>query len=153
MSKYLKNKNGEYICSNANCNFIVKDKKNISTMFYHMKKHEGKLPYECAVCSKDFMQKKSLEIHKLTHTEQKDLYKCPFKGCSYETIQKGNRITHCMRKHFIDEVDTISDDLSCNLSCKVCKKDFPSLPSFYYHCSSCISVKDVDKNKVLNSIL
>ena len=149
MSKYVKNKNGEYICPSPNCNFTVKDKKNISTMFYHMEKHKGKLPYECNVCSKDFMQKKSLEIHKLTHTENKDLYKCPFNGCSYETIQKGNRITHCMRKHFVDEIKLISDDLSC----KVCNKDFTSPPSFYYHSINCIEVNDDNKNKMLELLL
>ena len=149
MSKYIKNKNGEYICSSPNCKFIVKDKKNISTMYYHMEKQKGKLPYECNVCSKDFMQKKSLEIHKLTHTEQKDLYKCPFNDCPYETIQKGNRITHCMRKHFTDEIKEIQDDLSC----KVCDKDFTSLSAFYYHAINCIEVNNDNKNKILESLI
>ena len=42
MSKYVKNKNGEYICPNTNCNFIVKDKKNSNYNYVNLKKHIAK---------------------------------------------------------------------------------------------------------------
>lgn len=145
-SKYIRNKNGEFVC--PNCAVI---KQNQNTMFYHMKKHEGKLPYECDICSKDFIQKSSLDLHKLSkHKDDKqNIYKCPYDNCQFESMTKANRRIHTIRKHFTDEVKRIDNDLYC-ISCK---KDFQSSTAFYYHAIDCIHVNDPNKLKIINSIL
>ena len=146
MSRYIKNNNDEFVC--PNCSVV---KKNQNTMFYHMKKHEGKLPFECDICSKDFIQKSSLELHKLSkHKDDKDnVYKCPVTNCSFGSITKANRRIHCMRKHFINEVLDIYNDSTC----KSCKVHFKSIIAFYYHSIDCVNVKDVQKIKLLNAII
>ena len=86
-SKYIKNENGEFVCPNCE-----ETKKWGSTMLYHIRtKHDGKLPYECNICNKDFEQKSSLEIHKLRHhkhstnSKKVDTYKCVFDNCDYSS--------------------------------------------------------------------
>lgn len=144
---YIKNKNGEFIC--PNCNVI---KKNQNTMYYHMKKHEGKLPFECNICSKDFIQKSSLDIHKLSkHSDDKqdtNTYICPFSNCSFKSNIKANRRIHVIRKHFKDEINLINDDFFC-LSCK---KDFQSDSAFYYHAIDCICVNNEQKNSIIQML-
>ena len=147
-SKYIKNENGHFVC--PNCEVV---KKNQNTMYYHMKKHEGKLPFECDICKKDFVQKSSLELHKLSkHKGSKkevDTFKCVFDNCEFKSITKANRRIHCLRKHFQESVNTIMDDKNCIR----CNKLFQSQSAFYYHVSSCIQVDDEILNKKLQEIL
>lgn len=144
---YIKNKDGDFVCPNCN---ITKKKQN--TMFYHMKKHEGKLPFECDICSKDFIQKSSLEIHKLSkHCDDKnsgDIYNCPFSKCSFKSTTKANRRIHVIRKHFKEQISCINDDLYC----VCCKKEFQSDSAFYYHAIDCISVNDPKQIAIINSL-
>jgi len=146
-SKYVRNKNGEFVC--PSCSVV---KANQNTMFYHMKKHEGKLPYVCDICSKDFIQKSSLELHKLSkHKEDNNnLYKCPYPNCQFESIQKANRRIHCLRKHFINEICDINDELYC----LNCKEEFQSETAFFYHAINCISINcdDKIKNSIVNTL-
>lgn len=122
-SKYKKNANGEFTCSH--CVFVA---KNQSTMHYHLKKHEGALPYACNHCNQKFLQKGLLDLHiyskhpnactqcnvqEFTEKAQlekhimmvhdpivpKEKYKCPCEGCEYEDIRKGNCRTHFIRVH------------------------------------------------------
>jgi len=148
-SKYIKNEQGWFVCPNCN---IVKEHQN--TMYYHMKKHEGKLPFECDVCKKDFMQKTSLELHKIskhnyTNTNN-NTYKCGVTGCNFTAITKANRRIHCLRKHFKEEIDRITGE---NNECRSCKNVFLSNTAFYYHAITCISVNSLDKQKILEIIV
>lgn len=148
-SKYIRNSEGLFVCPTCN---EVKAKQN--TMYYHMKKHEEKLPYECNICKKEFIQKESLELHKQARHKDKnskkvDMFKCPFKGCEFEALTKGNRRIHCLRKHFKNEIDAIIDE---NTSCTICKNTFPSNTAFYYHALDCISVNDTEKQKIIEII-
>lgn len=135
-SKYIKNDEGDFVC--PSCDIV---KKNQNTMYYHMKKHEGKLQFECDICKKDFIQKSSLELHKISkHTNQpkEDMYSCVFEDCESESLTKANRRIHCLRKHFKDEIAAIleKDTNACN----TCKATFQSLTAFYYHATDCIRV-------------
>lgn len=147
-SKYIKNKNGEFVCPSCS---VVKKKQN--TMFYHMKKHEGKLPYVCNICSKDFIQKSSLELHKLSkHKNEKnnnEFYSCPFPDCDFKSLTKANTRIHTIRKHFSEEIEDIDDELYC-LSCK---KQFQSQTAFLYHAIDCIETEDESKLKLLNTFV
>ena len=144
---YIKNEQGLFVC--PNCNIV---EKHQSTMHYHMKTHEGKLPYECDICKKDFMQKRSLELHKLRHSDSKKVkdFKCPFDGCKFEANTKANRRIHCMRKHFKNETDII---LGEDNSCESCKSKFSSTTAFYYHAINCVRVNSAEKQKILESII
>lgn len=147
-SKYIRNENGHFVC--PNCDVV---KKNQNTMYYHMKKHEGKLPFECDICHKDFVQKSSLEVHKLskhkTAKKEVEMFKCVFDNCHFESVTKANRRIHCLRKHFHEFVDKIMDDNKCSR----CNKTFQSQTAFYYHVSSCIQIDDETLNKKLQEIL
>jgi KRAB domain-containing zinc finger protein len=147
-SKYIRNENGHFVC--PNCEVV---KKNQNTMYYHMKKHEGKLPFECDICKKDFVQKSSLEVHKLSkHKAAKkevETFKCVFDNCEFESVTKANRRIHCLRKHFHDEVSKIMDDNNCSR----CNKTFQSQTAFYYHVSSCIQIDDETLNRKLQEII
>ena len=148
ISKYTKNKNGEFVC--PSCSDV---KKNQNTMFYHMKKHEGKLPYVCNICSKDFIQKSSLELHKLSKHKSDndcdDFFVCPYPNCSFKSLTKANTRIHTIRKHFNDEIQEIQDELNC-LSCK---KEFQSSTAFLYHAINCIESEDESKLKLLDSLI
>jgi hypothetical protein len=149
-SKYIKNEQGWFVCPNCN---VVKENQN--TMYYHMKKHEGKLPFECDICKKDFIQKTSLELHKLSKHNNKDsnkieTFKCSFDGCKFGAITKANRRIHCMRKHFKNETDIILGD---NNECNSCKTKFSSTTAFYYHAINCVRVNSAEKQKILESII
>lgn len=148
-SKYVKNEKGWFVCPSCN---VVKQKQN--TMYYHMKKHEGKLPYECNICKKDFIQKTSLELHMLSKHKDKnvkkiDSFRCPFEGCEFEALTKANRRIHCLRKHFKNEIIQILEE---NNTCGCCKNSFLSNTSFYYHALDCIKCDSLEKQKIINLI-
>jgi hypothetical protein len=139
---YVKNTDGNYVCQH--CQFTA---HNQSTMHYHLKKHDGALPHPCKHCDARFLQKSLLDMHvKSRHAEtleEKQTFKCPCKGCSYEDIRKGNRLIHFVRVHLKDCVES----LKCNPSedtmvagCKSCQQNFKSLTQFYYHASKCVTL-------------
>ncbi len=91
---YKKNKDGNFVCPTCG---EVKEKQN--TMFYHMQSHVGKLPYECNICKKSFVQKQELLLHKQRkHADEEEKkikavfseIKCPFDNCDFSNIRKGN---------------------------------------------------------------
>lgn len=147
MSRYIKNDNGSYVC--PNCNIV---KKNQNTMYYHMKKHDGKLDFECNICAKEFLQKSALALHMSARHKTKevvDMYKCIVPNCEFESLTKGNRRTHCMRKHFKLETDALLEE---NNTCSCCKESFPSTSAFYYHSISCVKTDDIKKQSYINLI-
>ena len=136
---YIKNEHGHYVCP-----FCGDIKKNQSTMFYHMNKHEGRLPYECGTCKKAFVQKQELLLHKLKWhpeptTPARIIY-CPFDGCTFKDVRKGNVRTHCMRKHVSEYIEGIleRDVADGSYNCGLCGNCSPSAAGFYYHLYGCV---------------
>ena len=136
--EYIKNDQGLYVCGICN-----QTKRLQSTMHYHLKKHEGKLPFECTACNKGFLHASTLELHKKAQhqKEQERLFKCPFRDCPYEgTLTKANLMIHYVRKHCKEEAAKLfSRDTSTCVKCeKVCK----SMTAFHYHAVSCLELGD-----------
>jgi hypothetical protein len=136
---YMKNAEGHFVCPHCG---ETKEKQN--TMFYHMQTHEGKLPYECNVCKKGFVQKQELLLHKQRRHAQElkgsaDVVVCPFDDCDFEDIRKGNVRIHCIRIH---GRDYISNDMikrvGTQWSCGLCDYNCGSQAGLYYHLSSCL---------------
>lgn len=138
-NNYIKNDAGHFVCPHCN---IVKEKQN--TMFYHLQTHEGKLPYECNICKKTFVQKQELALHKLRkHTqeqEQVDRTVCPFDDCDFADVRKGNVRIHCIRIHgreyISDDIIGRTDDGAFN--CGLCGHTANSQTGLYYHLSTCL---------------
>ncbi len=138
-NNYIKNDAGHFVCPHCN---IVKEKQN--TMFYHLQTHEGKLPYECNLCKKSFVQKQELALHKLRkHAEQEeqvDRIVCPFDNCEFTDVRKGNVRVHCIRIHgreyLTDEIFGRNDDGTW--SCNLCQHEAGSQAAILYHLSTCL---------------
>lgn len=144
--KYTKNDEGLYVCPHCNVT-----KKNQNTMHYHMKKHEDTMPFTCKACKKGFIQKQALDLH--ISSRHPDLAKkeslqiecpCPFDGCDFKAVTKGNCRTHCIRIHFKDEVDEILEKADNQYNCLECNKTFNSATAFYYHAIDCIELDHAD---------
>ena len=148
---YTKNANGLYVCPHCNVT-----KKNQNTMHYHMKTHEGKLPFECSTCKKQFLHASTLELHKRAQHEvnQAKTLKCPVKDCPFEgTLTKSNLLIHYIRKHCKDEAAKILDRLeSGGYKCRECNKESKSLTAFHYHCVSCVEITDEKRKKMFDDI-
>ena len=105
--KYTKNENGDFVC--PDCGVI---KKRQNSMHYHMKKHMEELNHVCKVCNKGFLQKQTLDLHmKSKHSElikdSEKKFTCPFDGCEFAALTKGNCIIHCLRVHCQEEIKEI----------------------------------------------
>ena len=147
---YKKNENGDFVCEH--CGKVV-PKENPSTMHYHLKKHDGDLPFQCAHCPYKCQFQRTLDLHlaaKHPESEQakkKKLLKCPC--CEFETLTQGNRIIHFIRKHCRNEVNSVLEEKDNSYSCKRCQKVFASSTAFHYHCADCITIKDSQKRQQL----
>jgi len=130
---YQKNTEGNYVCG-----ICQATKKNQNTMHYHMKKHEGHLPFECPTCKKEFLHSQTLAVHiAAKHSKQEAAaLKCP--SCPYKTLTKANRIIHFIRKHCATE---IADMKAAENTCPTCSKQLNSSTAFLYHLSTgCIEL-------------
>jgi hypothetical protein len=137
---YTKNEEGEYIC--PTCDFTT-TKQN--TMHYHLKKHNNALNYKCNKCDKAFMQKQALTLHiEAKHSdtpEEKKKFACSFNECEFKALTKANCIIHCMRMHYQEECNAISevyDDKK--IGCTECNKTYASASAFYYHAKGCLKL-------------
>jgi KRAB domain-containing zinc finger protein len=137
---YTKNEEGLFVC--PHCDY---KKSNQSTMHYHMKKHEEQLSHICKTCKKGFLQKQTLDLHiRSKHPEVKPVdakkFTCPFDGCTFTSLTKGNCIIHCLRIHFQEEIRNMMEihDDTKTIECKECKNEFQSSSSFYYHAKQCL---------------
>lgn len=156
--KYIKNEDGDFVCPHPGCGFT---KRNQSTLHYHMKKHEQQLEHICKTCKKQFLQKQTLDLHirskhpELVKDAEEKKYTCPFDGCNFAALTKGNCIIHCLRVHFQDEINNLmlKDAETKTICCTECDKEFSSSCAFYYHCKGCLTFKESDKKyQKLNEI-
>ncbi len=153
--KYIKDAEGNFVCPHCNVT-----KKNQNTMHYHMKKHEEQLEHVCKTCNKGFLQKQTLDLHmKSKHPElvegKTKKIACPFDGCEFSALTKGNCIIHMLRIHFQDEIKEIMnvEEDTKVISCTECKNEFNSSSAFHYHCKGCIDFdKDSKKYELFTSI-
>jgi hypothetical protein len=147
---YNKNADGLYVCPHCN---VTKERQN--TMHYHLKTHEGRLPYECKLCSKQFLQAYTLEIHNKSQHEREEncLLRCPVGNCSFKgTVTKSNLLIHFVRKHCADSVNSILSMNDGAYQCRSCRKEMKSSTAFYYHALSCITIQDKVLLKQLEAI-
>ena len=143
---YKKNADGDFVCTT--CSAV---KKNKNTMHYHMKKHEGHLPFECNICKKEFLQSQTLAVHMAAKhaKEEAAALKCPC--CPYKTLTKANRVIHFIRKHCAADIEKLA---AVDHTCPTCKKVCNSNTAFLYHmASSCISLSCTEKQGQLTELL
>jgi len=148
--EYTRNEKGEFVCPTCK---VIKQKQN--TMHYHMKRHEGNLPFECSHCKKQFQFQQTLDLHlQAKHRDEvpkKAMLKCPVDGCPFESLTEGNRRIHFLRKHCVEEVTKILTRKDTTYSCTSCKLTFQSSTAFHYHSASCVSL-DTAKQNYMNLI-
>jgi KRAB domain-containing zinc finger protein len=146
---YQKNDEGHFVCTI--CKAV---KKNKNTMHYHMKNHEGHLPFECTICKKEFLQSQTLAVHMAAKHSKEEAasLKCPC--CPYKTLTKANRVIHFMRKHCAEDIAEAAKGAGAALTCATCKKVSNSNTAFLYHmATSCIKLSCVEKQEQLKGIL
>ena len=132
--EYLKNENNQFVCPSCG---IIKDRQN--TMHYHMKKCLGNT-HKCKLCTAEFIQQHSLDIHMHTDHPQHatiivETHKCPFTGCPYSSLNKGNTRVHYIRNHCKDYISMIK---AKDNTCLACNVEFSSAPAFMYHAPYCM---------------
>lgn len=156
---YKKDSDGHYLCEK--CGYRTPS-THMSTMHYHMKKHTNDFPYECSVCKCGFAQKQSLQNHMRArhpeHLKEKETpFKCPFQGCTFESITKGNCLIHCARVHFSEDAETHltveTKDSKRIFHCECCTKEFKSHTAFYYHILKCLQTFDLLQTDKLGYLL
>jgi DNA-directed RNA polymerase subunit RPC12/RpoP len=141
---YQKNTEGLFVCA-----ICQETKKNQNTMHYHMKRHEGHLPFQCSTCKKEFLHSQTLALHIAARHSKEDAasLKCPC--CNFKSLTKSNRIIHFMRAHCDEDVKAFSKN---GLTCPSCEKVNKSNTAFLYHISQCIELP-VEKDRILQTLL
>ena len=129
--EYQKNEAGDYVCGQCGVT-----KRNQNTMHYHLKRHEGKLPFECEFCSKGFLQASTLQLHVAARHAHESAARlcCPL--CPYKTLTKANRVLHYIRKHCASDLAAFSAGSKEGMACAGCGKACRSQTSYLYHIAS-----------------
>jgi uncharacterized Zn-finger protein len=149
---YIRNEQGLFVCPHCK---VTKTRQN--TMHYHLKKHEGKLPFQCNLCKKEFQFQQTLDLHRLAkhsnETKEKvHKHKCPFTNCPFQSLTEGNLRIHFLRKHCSDAIQNILQVSNDKFQCTACKKSFQSSTAFHYHAASCVSIQDKVRRDMLETI-
>jgi hypothetical protein len=155
--EYIRTEDGQFKCPHCGV-----QKRIQSTMHYHMRKCSEPNENECTICNTTFYSKQSLAIHnQIRHggaapvqpqaqTQQQQpakiaLHSCPIPGCTVKPATKGNRRTHCMRKHFADITDKYMSRLEHgDYHCSLCSADFSNSTHYYYHAADCLKANASD---------
>lgn len=157
---YQKNEKGEFVC-----HLCGVTKKNQNTMHYHYKRHEGRLPFQCDICNKEFLQASVLELHKAarhakeTHAgAEKGGVSCP--ACEFHTLTKANCIIHFVRNHCGSAMErmlgaTTVVKSSKEFECSTCSKSCKSRTAFLYHIATkgCLSLSSEVQQQQLETLL
>jgi len=125
-------------------------------MHYHLKKHEGKLPFQCSSCKKEFQFQQSLDLHRLSkHCEGTKVkkFKCPCANCEFQSLTEGNLRIHFLRIHCTEDVQRILQHTNDKFHCTTCKKSFQSSTAFHYHSASCVVIQEKSRRDMLEKIL
>ena len=156
---YKRDADGHYSCEK--CGYRTPSTHQ-STMHYHMKKHTKDFPYECLLCKCGFAQKQTLLNHmRARHPEQlkekENMFKCPIKGCTFQSITKGNCLIHVARRHYSDAVENHLETQTTENKkvhhCACCTKNFKSPSAFYYHILKCLMTFDLIESKEIESLI
>ena len=149
--EYIKREDGLYVCPQCG-----ETKRLQTTMYYHMKKHTGKFPYECHHCKKGFLHSSTRDLHiKAQHEKvEEKMFRCPVEGCPYKgSLTKANLLIHYVRKHCKDEAAAILSTDGTTTSCKCCSKTCNSMTSFHYHAATCIKLTDLVRQTQLKALM
>jgi transcription elongation factor Elf1 len=148
---YKKLDDGRFEC--VHCGQI---KIHQSTMYYHyQREHNTERNFSCNLCNFNALTRQILDQHiaarhpTVLNNNNENQHECPYEGCEFSDIRKGNLITHFMRAHMVQETSQIlerrkADDGSCILHCKVCEESKKSMGSFLYHSITCITLSESD---------
>jgi hypothetical protein len=137
-------------------------------MHYHLKKHEGHLPFQCTHCNKEFLQASTLALHIAARHPQAATAAAPTDAptpsfgcpcCDHTTLTKANAVLHYLRTHCAEEVKAFqatSKDPTNSLTCAACEKVCKSATAYLYHVASanCIArALPLEKQDALKGIL
>lgn len=147
---YKKLEDGRFEC--IHCGEL---KIHQSTMYYHyQREHNTERNFNCSLCNFNGLTRQILEQHIAARHPANlngvdNQFECPFDGCGFSDIRKGNLVTHFMRTHMNKETLAILERRKTEngdgvFFCKVCEESKKSMGSFLYHSITCITLPESD---------